>query len=279
MPSVRMRRIARALVSWRESYELTANEMSARAGWSPAKQSRLENATQAIHPAEVVTMALVLGIPEAERDRVFNSCIAAQTKGWWDSISKDALVEDMLSYVELESEATAVLTFQIDLIPGLLQTPEYAGAIGKAYVPRASARVVRERVDARTKRQERLTGDNPINVEAVIAESALRIQVGGPAVMRQQLERLVELADLPNVDLRVIPTTGAYPAMGTPFSILSFAAGYPDVGYIDLLDKGVYLERDDDIEPYRTNFAGLQQVALTSRKSRTVIAEIADGKR
>jgi hypothetical protein len=182
---------------------------------------------------------------------------------------------DVVSYVELEAEATTVCAFMIDLIPGLLQTEDYAAAIGDAYLPRASAEVKRERVKARAKRQDRLTDENPIQVEAVLTEGALRTGVGGPEVMRQQLERLVELSKLPNVDLRVIPAAGAYPAMGTPFRILSFASGYPDIGYVELLGKAVYLEEPEEVEPYRHNFAGLQEVAWSARKSRTLIADIA----
>lgn len=279
VPSVRMRRIARTLLGWREESGLTGEQIAVKTGWSSAKQSRIENATQPIKPSEVVTVALVLGIPEAERDAVFNTCVAAQNKGWWEGVSSDALVRDVMGYVELEAEAAMVRTFKIDLIPGLLQTSSYATAISRAYLPRASVKVVRDRVDARTMRQERVTGDSPIEVEAVLTEGALRTRVGGAEVMREQLERLLELADEPHIDLRVIPATGAYPAMGTPFALLSFADGYPDVGFIDLLGRGVYLEEPQDIECYRTNFAGLQQVALSVRKSRTLIAEIAGGKR
>jgi transcriptional regulator with XRE-family HTH domain len=270
-----MRRIAGTLLKWRESRKVTGGEIAKQAGWSISKQSRLENATQPIQPAEVITLALIYGIPEVERDAVFNSCLKAQKQGWWDAVGKDALVDDVVGYVELESEATTVRTFKIDLVDGLLQTADYATAIGKAALPRASAKIVRERVEARAMRQDRLTGENPIQVEAVFAEGALRARIGGPEVMRRQLDRLAELAELPNVDLRAIPATGAYPAMGTPFSILSFGTGYPDVGYIELLDKGTYLEEPEDVEPYRTNFAGLQEVAWSPRKSRTLIADIA----
>jgi hypothetical protein len=135
---------------------------------------------------------------------------------------------------------------------------------------------VRQRVEARARRQERLTDENPIKVEAVVSEAAFRTLVGGPEVMSHQLRRLLELTKLPNIDLRVIPmAAGAYPAMGTPFSLLSFAGDYPDVGYIDLISKGVYVEEPDDVEPYKINFAGLQEVALTPRRTRALITELA----
>jgi hypothetical protein len=275
VPTVRMRRIARTLLKWREIRDLKGADVAARAGWSASKQSRLENAAQPIQPAEVVTLGLIYGIPVEERDAVFNSCLGAQKQGWWDAVTKDALDQDFVGYVELEAEATTVHTFKIDLIEGLLQTADYAAAIEDAYLPRASAEIKRGRVEARTNRHERLTGENPIRVEAVLTEGALRARVGGPRVMRQQLERLVELSKLPNIDLLVIPAAGAYPAMGTPFSILSFGSGYPDIGYVELLERGVYLEEPQDVEPYRTNFAGLQEVAWSARKSRTLIADIA----
>lgn len=275
VPSMRMRRVARTLLHWRESRGINAAEIAKKAGWSGAKQSRLENATQPIQPAQVVTLALLYGVPEAERDVVFNACLGAQQKGWWDAVGKEALVADLVDYVEFESEATTVRTFKIDLVPGLMQTSGYATAIEEAFLPRPSAEVIRKRVEARIKRQERLAGDNPIHIEAVLTEGALRSQVGGPKVMLRQLDRLVELTELPNVDLRVIAAAGAYPAPGTPFSILSFAGAYPDVGYVELIDKGVYIEEPADLEPYQLNFAGLQKTALSESKSRSLIVEIA----
>jgi hypothetical protein len=204
-----------------------------------------------------------------------SSYLTGQRNGWWDAVSRDALVDDALTYVELESEATKVRTFKIDLIDGLLQTAEYAAAVVRANSPRATEQLVRRRVDARSQRQERLTGEHPIHVSAVLTEAALRTRVGGPATMRRQLEWLAELSTRPNVDLRVVPAAGAYPAMGTPFYLLSFAGGLPDIGYIELLDKGVYLDEPDDVEPYTMKFTGLLRVALTPSKSRDLIAEIA----
>src|SRR5690348_14916378 len=103
-----MRRIARTLLKWRESRDLNGADVAKHAGWSGSKQSRLENATQPIQPADVVTLALIYGIPAAERDAVFNSCLGAQKQGWWDAVAQDALMQDVVSYVELEAEATTV---------------------------------------------------------------------------------------------------------------------------------------------------------------------------
>jgi hypothetical protein len=222
-------------------------------------------------------VGLVSGMPETGRNGVHTSYFRGPKVGWWDAVDEDALVNDALTYVELESEAEQVRTFKIDLIDGLLQTAEYAAAVVRANLPLASEDLVRRRVEARAHRQERLTGEHPIHIEAVLTEGALRNQVGGPHAMRRQLEWLLELGSLPHISLRVVPATGAYPAMGTPFYILSFTGGYSDIGYVELLDKGVYLDKPDDVEPYVTKFASLLRVALSQRKSGELIGEIARG--
>ena len=223
-------------------------------------------------------LAPAYAVNDSGRYGMINPSFAGDKHGWWDAVGKDALVDDALVYVELESDATKVRTFKIDLVDGLLQTADYAAAVVRANLPRAADSLVRQRVDVRSKRQERLGGPNPIHVEAILTEGALRTQVGGPEVMRAQLEHLVELGRRPNVDIRVIPATGAYPAMGTPFYILSFDNKYPDVGYIELLDKGVYLEEPDDVEPYLLRFQALREIALEPGESSEFIAAIAQGR-
>lgn len=213
-----------------------------------------------------------------ERRPVVNPFLPRRRGGWWETVEPDALVDDALVYVELEDEAMKVRTFKIDLVDGLLQTPEYAAAVLRAGKPPGSDDLVRRQVDVRTRRQARLHGARPITVEAIVTEGALRIQVGGRETMRRQVDHLLRLADLPNVDLRVVPATGAHPAMGTPFYILSFGSGYPDVGYVELFDKGVYVEEPGDVELYATRFAGLRAVAWDPDRSREFMATLGSGR-
>jgi hypothetical protein len=245
------------------------------AGWFLERRGRVRNDTTPNRPADVINLAPVYSIHDNGRTAVLNPFQVEQKPGWWDAVSKDALVDDALVYVELESDAAKVRTFKIDLIDGLLQTADYASAVVRANLPRATDSFVRQRVDVRSKRQARLTGANPIHIEAILTEGALRTQVGGPEVMRGQLEHLVALGRQSNVDLRVIPATGAYPAMGTPFYILSFEDIYPNVGYVELLDKGVYLEEPDDVEPYLHRFDALRELALDPVRTSEFIAAIA----
>jgi uncharacterized protein DUF5753 len=208
------------------------------------------------------------------RGPVVNPFLAARKPGWWDTLGRGALVDDALVYVELEDEATTVRTFKIDLVDGLMQTFDYAAALTRVNQPHASDALVRRQVDARLRRQARLDGVHPMHLETIITEGALRIPVGGRETMRHQLEHLLALMELPNVDLWVVPATGAYPAMGTPFYILSFDDRFPDVGYVELLDKGVYLEEPNDVRLYITKFASLRAVALDPEESRELITTI-----
>jgi transcriptional regulator with XRE-family HTH domain len=279
-PSVRVRRLAHALRGWREDSGAQGGVIARRAGWSAAKQSRLETGGQTITPADVMTLALIYDVSEEERNAVFNAALTAQEKGWWRGLAMGALTDDVLDYVELESEATGLRTFKIDLVHGLFQTEEYAEALLRAFVPTPDEDTVRCRVDARLRRQVRLAEPNPITVAALLAEAALHVRVGGPKVMRAQLDRLLELAAMPHVRLRVLPNrVGAHTAMGTGFNILSFGAEESDVVYMEFLHQGVYLEETVEVEPYRVRFADMWDRALGEEETTSLVAEIAGATR
>jgi transcriptional regulator with XRE-family HTH domain len=275
-PSVRLRRIARILRGWREEHGIRSGTAATRAGWSAAKQSRLETAGQPISPADVMTLALIYDVPEEERTKLFHAALTAQEKGWWEEVAKGALVDDVMDYVELESEATELKTFKIDLVHGLFQTEEYTAALVRAFRPQPTEATTRRRVQARVKRQDRILGENPLRVESILTEGALRLVVGGPAVMCAQLGRLRELGALPHVAIRVLPAaSGAYPGMGTGFNIVSFEDDAPDVGYVEVLSKGVYLEAPEDVETYKVCFAETWELALDEQESAKLITTVA----
>lgn len=275
-PSVRVRRIARALRDWRETSGAQSGVIAKRAGWSAAKQSRLETGGQAIAPADVMTLALIYEVPEGERNRVFNAAMTAQEKGWWEELAKGALIDDVTDYVELETEATLLRSFKVDLILGVFQTRDYAEAITRAHLPPPDEETIQTRVEARMRRQTVLARAEPLAIEAVFAECALRVPVGGPAAMRAQLARLIELGELPNIRIRVLPNAvGAHPGMGAGFNILSFGGEVGDVVYLEFLHKGVYMEEPSELSPYKLRFDGLWDLALSEAESAEFIAEIA----
>lgn len=275
-PNVRVRRLARKLREWRSASGLSLEDVATKCGWSRAKQSRLEAPMSPIRPVDVVTLAMVYRIPDDEREAVFDAAQTAQNPGWWANVANGAVAADALDYVQLESEATRVRTFKIDLVPGLMQTADYATAVTRAYGPDIPEETLADRVNARIQRQGRLTDSTPLKVEAILAEAALTINVGSPEVMRDQLHRLLDLSELPNVDLRVLPAaSGAHPAMGLPFNILSFSSNDPDVGYLELADKAVYLEESADVEPYNLKFDALHEMAAGNTESREIISALA----
>jgi transcriptional regulator with XRE-family HTH domain len=275
---VRMRRVGRELRRWRERIGLTNAEACRRARWAASKLSKIENAQQPIQGVEVLALGIVYEIDEDERNHLFNACLTAGDQGWWHEYDENILVPAVQDFVELESEASQLCTFKADLIPGLLQTERYAAALATATVPPASPEIVEQRAAIRGARQTRLTGVDPLAMDAIIWEPALRQLVGGPTVMGGQLEHLAKLATQPNVRIQVLPLgSGAFPAMGSTFSILSFREEqYDDVVYIENLTQGLYLEEAADVEVYTAYFAALREAALDMHRSIELVSEIAN---
>jgi transcriptional regulator with XRE-family HTH domain len=273
-----MRRIARTLLAWRTESGQTLADVAKAVGWSVSKQSRLETVKLPVMPADVMTLALHFGRSPEEREALFRDAQTAQSPRWLDQISADAFAADVREYVSLEAEAGEVRIFKIDVVPGLFQTMDYARAIETASLSvggEGNGNVLEDRVRARIQRQARLRDEVPLRGRAVLAEAVLRIQVGGTAVWRGQLQKIAELMALPNLDIRFLRSeNGAYAAMGYPFNILSFDDDEPDVGYIELLGKGVYLEQEPEVRPYVQAFDELWESAASPEESSDLLAGI-----
>ncbi|WP_026448716.1 helix-turn-helix domain-containing protein [Actinopolyspora mortivallis] len=276
-PTVRLRKVTRRIRQWRAEAGLPLEEVAPRLGWSKSKLSRYETGDTPIGPAEVMAIATVFGIPEEEREHYVGLAFQARQKGWWQRYGANTLASNFAEYVGLESEASHVREFASDLIPGLLQTEDYATALMNAWIPQASPNVTRERADLRRQRQQRLHDDPPVQLSTVIHESGLRQLVGGTDVMREQLEHLVTMSELAHVTLQVLPfEAGAVPALGAPFIILSFPDQEdPDVPYTDYLTGCVYVEDEDEVESYNLNYSALEQAALTPADSAEFITKLA----
>ena len=190
-------------------------------------------------------------------------------RGWWQPLGLP-----YSTYVGLEAEAVSISDFGLGFIPGLLQTADYARAIVRAAVPKWVPEIVEQRVEGRMTRQQLLYRENAPHFEAVVDESVLHRVVGSRAIMRAQLERLLELGKLPNVTLRVIPyEAGALPAGNNKFIILGFASpDVKDVVFIEGLTGDLYLEDPGDVEIYNTTFRTLVHLAKSPDKTRAIIA-------
>jgi hypothetical protein len=197
---------------------------------------------------------------------------------WWHAY-RGVLPPTYRDFISLESQASAMRTLETSVVPGLLQTPEYARAVTQAAVDGLPDDRVDALVEVRLARQDVLRSDPPLVLSAVLDEAVLRREVGGPGVMTRQLKRLIEAAHLPQVRLQVLPfTAGAHIGVTGPFVVFSFSSTSDlDVVVLDHLTSSLYLERKEDLQAYTEAFNTLQIHALPPEDSLDYIAVIGDG--
>ncbi len=278
-PTVRRRRLAGELRRLRERSELTLEEASEKLGWSTSKLSRVETARVGLSSADLAHMLDFYQLDESKRPILHSLARTARTRGWWDAYA-DSLPSDYSAYIELESEAAFIRSYDGMILHGLLQTAEYAREITRAALMGLSSPAeIERRVEVRMTRQRLLLREeNPMRLWTIIDEAALTRQVGTAAMMQDQYERLLELADRDNVTIQVLPfTKGAHPATVGKFSIIEFREAYdPEVVYLEGMTSSLYVERDAEIYRYSLAFDHLQAIALDPGESRQLIARLAD---
>jgi transcriptional regulator with XRE-family HTH domain len=273
-PTVRRRRLASELRRLREAAELTIDEVGEKLECSASKISRIETGHVGVTPRDVRDMLEVYGIEDDEREALVQLSREARKKGWWHAYNEVFTG----SFVGLESDASSLHTHQALLVPGLLQTDAYMRAVIRAIRPDSSEAEVERKVTARVTRQKLLTDPHPPEYWAVLDEAVLHRVVGGREIMRAQLERLVELAHLPNVTLQVVPfESGAHPGMECPFLILGYPEqADPDVVYVENTTSGVYLEQPSDVHRYTLMFDHLRAAALKPDDTVVMVERAAD---
>jgi hypothetical protein len=197
----------------------------------------------------------------------------ARQKGWWHPYSTVLTG----AYVGLEAAAQSVRAYEQQVVPGILQTEEYAKAMIKAARPDITADEVDRRVRVRLGRQSLLNQDDPIELWVVLDEAVVSRPVGGDGVMRAQLERLVEASDLPNVTLQILPfEAGGHAGMDGTFAILDFPEpSDPDVVYAENATGGLFLEKSDELRKYQFIFDHIRAAALGPEESVAYIAKLA----
>jgi transcriptional regulator with XRE-family HTH domain len=244
---------------------------------SHSKMSRLELGRVGFKDRDITDLLTLYGVTdEQERMAMRDLARKASAQGWWHDYS-DILPGWFEAYIGLEEAATRIRNYEIQFVPGLLQTVGYARAV--TLLGHADARFedVERRVSLRMARQSLLTGQRPPHLWAVIDEAVLRRPVGGPEVMREQLKRLIECAAMPNVTLQVVPfQAGGHAAAGGPFSILRFAEpDLPDVVYLEQLTSAIYLDKRETVDHYVAVMERLCLEALSAESSIKAIKAIA----
>jgi transcriptional regulator with XRE-family HTH domain len=217
---------------------------------SPAKISRLELGRVGFKERDVLDLLTLYGVTdETERTQFLALARRANAPGWWHRYS-DLLPGWFETYLGLEQASTMIRTYELQFVPGLLQTREYARAV--TLLGHEDLEDVERRVELRLRRQEVLTAPGAPTLWAVIDEAALRRSLNGPELLRAQLDHLLAMNELPNVSVQIAPLSfGGHAAAGGPFSILRFAEpDLPDIVYLEQLTSALYLDKRSDVEHY-----------------------------
>ena len=266
-PTVRLRRLARHLRRAREESGRSQTEAAKLVGWSLPKLGRLESAeTRRITPGDLDKLANLYGVDTEILDEWRALATQAKERGWWAKYRKSGVFTDDLP--DFEAEASTIRTYEPQVIPGLLQTPEYAEALlrgGQAHEDDAIA----ARADARMQRQQILHRHEPPIFWAIIDEAALRRVVGSPEIMRAQIDHLARMATRAGVTLQVLPNSaGAHAANMGAILLLDYAEPLdPSLAYVETYAASLFLEEPEEVARTLEVFSHTSASALTGDAS------------
>jgi transcriptional regulator with XRE-family HTH domain len=275
-PTVRRKRLGIELRRLREQSGLTCEEVGKQLDCSGTRVSRVETGVINAKPGDVRELLEVYGIKGEEADALVRLARDARKKGWWHTYG-DVLPKWFEAYLGFEAEATRIHDFKPLVIPGLLQTEDYARSVLRAAPNSSSMEEIDRQVALRIERQAILTRCNPVDLWLVLSEAALRVQVGTVETMRAQLRHLAQVSQYPNVTLQVLPfTTAAHVNPISPFTILQFPAALdPTVVYLEHMTGGLFLEKTEEIRRYTVVFDHLRAEAHGRSQSTALIGQVA----
>jgi transcriptional regulator with XRE-family HTH domain len=250
-PTVRRMLLGAQLRRLRTDAGITREQAGEAIRASEWKIHRLENGQVGYKERDVIDLLRLYGVTDPDEIAAFIALAQeANRPGWWDSYS-DLLPQWFRVYIDLESTATLIRSYEGQLVPGLLQTEDYMRALMQGAF-QESPKNIERRIALRLARQTLLTRPGGPRLWAVVDEAALRRSVGGREIMRAQVGRLLEATELPSVILQVLPlAVGAHPGMATAFTILRFPdEALPDVVYLEHLDSATYLDKRESVDRY-----------------------------
>ncbi|HEX9066350.1 MAG TPA: helix-turn-helix transcriptional regulator [Streptosporangiaceae bacterium] len=236
----------------RESRRISLEEAGNAIRASHSKVSRLETGRVGFKDRDIVDLLTLYGVTdEKQREELRTLAARANTPGWWHDY-QDVLPQWFEAYIGLEEAASQIRSYQVQFVPGLLQTEDYArGVTMLAY---SHPREINRRVNLRMARQAMLDRDEPPSLWVVLDEAVLRRPIGGVNAMRAQLKHLIEMSQRPNITIQVLPfSAGGNPATWGPFSVLRFSDyDLSDVVYLEQLTSALYLDKPDVVNNYLT---------------------------
>jgi transcriptional regulator with XRE-family HTH domain len=243
---------------------------------SHSKISRMELGRVGFRVRDVADLLTLYGVTDdGERQPLLALVERANVTGWWHNYN-DILPSWFETYVGLEESATGIRNYEVQFVPGLLQSEGYARAVVKLGFPAAPEEELERRVRLRMARQRLLRGAEPPHLWAVLDEAVLRRPLGGAEVMREQIDHILQALELPNVTVQIVPfSVGGHAAAGGPFSILRFSQpDLPDVVYMEQLTSAVYLEKRDDVDRYLEVMERLCIEAEPASRTREILTRI-----
>ena len=279
-PTVRRRRLAAELRGIRESKGKSGDAVAAALRWSPSKISRYERARTGLRPGEVERLLDYYGITGPRRTLLLGLAEDAVQKGWWEEFS-DTLSEDYQQFIGLEHEATSIAIWHVDVVAGLLQTEAYARHIISSYsrVEPVAPGMIGRLVRVRMQRQQVLDRED-LRLSVVFDESILKRRIGDDTVMYDQLKRLAQDADRPNLRLQILPLDAQHRVFGESFVIFGFGADsdamLQDVVSTEHLRSGFSLEGERETYLHRIAFEMLTDASLSPAASKALILETAE---
>ncbi|MGC5014488.1 helix-turn-helix domain-containing protein [Streptosporangium sp. DT93] len=246
---------------------------------SHSKVSRMELGRVGFRLRDVADLLTLYGVTDdADREPLLSLVDRANLAGWWHNYS-DVLPAWFETYVSLEEAATGIRNYEVQFVPGLLQSEGYARAVVQLGFPSATPAEVDRRVRLRLARQRLLHRPDPPRLWAVLDEAVLRRPLGGVEAMCEQIDHILEALELPNVTVQIVPfSVGGHAAAGGPFSILRFSQpDLPDVVYMEQLTSAVYLEKRDDVDRYLEVMERLCIEAEPATRTREILLGIREG--
>ena len=277
-PTVRRMLVGAQLRRLRTDIGLTREQAGEAIRASEWKIHRLENGQVGFKERDIIDLLRLYQVTDPDEVAAFLLLTReANSPGWWQHYG-DVLPRWFRTYVDLESAATLIRTYEGQFIPGLLQTDDYMRAVVQGAHLDESSEELGRRVRLRLARQTLLTREHPPRLWAVVDEAAMRRPVGGPEVMRGQLEWLIEATKLPNVTLQVLPfEAGAHPAMVGSFSVLRFPdEELPDVVYLEHLTSALYLNKPEEVDQYLHVMEGICVRAAPPDRTAELLDSILD---
>ena len=266
-PSLRRRRLAAELRRLRDHAGLSTTDAARKLGWQASRLSRIEHRQSGISGPDLRKLLEAYGVEDSGyREYLASLASRVNQRGWWTKYA-GLIISEYADLISLEEEARAIRTYEAELLPGLLQTPDYTRAVIRAARPTETTGEIERRVEIRMERQQILTRTDPPppRFNVVLSEAALRRPVGGYDVMREQIESLMKPRDPANVTIQVLPfNTGAHPAMVGPFTFMTFTDP-DDLGVVNVENAAgaLFLEEPSELRIYEEFWNTLQASALS----------------